>query len=306
MAKRRSAFGILIVFTLIATGIFVAFLLLSLLFSPGQSWQRLAGAPIAIVKIEGGIFDSEETLKKLHDYAEDDSIKAIILRINSPGGAVSPSQEIFKQVLKVREKGKKVIVSMGTVAASGGYYIAVAGDKIIASPGTITGSIGVIMQSFGLHDLMKTLQIEPRTIKTGDYKAVGNPFEKMTDKEKEFLKELAYNLYHQFLNDVAEQRQIPQEQVKELAQGKIYSGEQAKKLKLIDDLGNLYDAIELAKSEAGLPKDAKVIWPRKPSFLEKLLSEDSMASTFQSIYFKLGARHLPVWFFDQANHMFIH
>jgi protease-4 len=249
----------------------------------------------------GAIFDSEETLRELQEDADDDDIKAVVLRIDSPGGAVGPSQEIFRQVLKLKQAGKKVVVSMGTVAASGGYYIASAADKIVASPGTITGSIGVIMENFGVADLAKFLLVEPRVIKSGKLKDVGNPFRPMTEDEKAFLQNLADDMYAQFTGDVAEQRKIPLEKLREIAEGKVYSGSQAKALGLVDELGNLYDAIDLAKKMAGLPKKAGVLWPRKPGALESFFGNEAEGrSVLNRIVTQWGAS-LPLWFFVGAR-----
>jgi protease-4 len=234
-------------------------------------------------------------LKELQKYEDDDDIKVLVLRINSPGGAIGPSQEIYRQVIKFRESGKKVVVSMGTVAASGGYYIASAADKIVASPGTVTGSIGVIMQSFGVKELTALLKVEPRIIKSGKLKDAGSPFRDMTPEEQKYLQALSDNMYDQFVKDIAKERKMPIEKVRELAEGIIYSGEQAKEVGLVDELGNYFDAIELARELAGLPKDAKVKWPRKPSPFEEFFSETSSARSLQNLFLKLETQYLPLW-----------
>lgn len=253
--------------------------------------------PIRVVKIEGGIFGSEETLKEMEEIIENDEIKAVVLRIDSPGGEVASSQEIYEEVLKLK-KNKKVIVSMGTVAASGGYYIACAAHKIVASRGTITGSIGVIMESFGLQNLMQKLAVENRTIKSGHFKDTGSPFRDMTDEEKVYFQQLSDDMYRQFLTAVSTTRNIPMEKMESIAQGKIYSGEQAKELGLIDAFGNLYDAIDLAKAEANLPKDSKVEWPHEPTPFEKFFEDDSAKSLLGSIgqlKQKYLLQSLPLW-----------
>lgn len=264
-----------------------------MLFSSEES--SFLSAPVAVVAIEGGIFESDKTLKELQKYEEDDEVKVLVLRINSPGGAIAPSQEIYRQVIKFRESGKKVVVSMGTVAASGGYYIASAADKIVASPGSITGSIGVIMQSFGVKDLAYALKVEPRVIKSGKLKDAGSPFRDLTPEEHAYLQALSDNMYDQFVGDIAKERKMSVEKVRELAEGKIYSGEQAKEAGLVDVLGNYFDAIELAREVAGLPEDAKVKWPRKPSPFEEFFSETSSARSLQNLFLKLGTGYLPLW-----------
>lgn len=266
----------------------------------GEHEFSFAKAPIVLVKIEGGIFDSEKTLKDLEACLHDRNVKALVVRIDSPGGAVAPSQEIFAELIKLKKAGKKIVVSMGTVAASGGYYIASAADKIVANPGTITGSIGVVMESFGLQDLAQILHVEPRLIKSGKMKDVGNPFRQMTDEEKIFLQKLSDNMYDQFLNDVSEQRQIPLEKLKVLAEGTIYSGQQAHELNLVDALGNVYDAIDLARREAGLPENAEVRWPAKPSVLENFFSANSENASLQNLLLKLKTRQWPVLLLPQG------
>ena len=258
-----------------------------LVFIVVAGWDGGFGTkPVRVVKIEGPIFDALETLKKLDEIAKDDEVKAVVLRIDSPGGEVGSSQEIYEEVLKLK-KHKVVIVSMGNVAASGGYYIACAGQKVLTSKGTVTGSIGVIMESVGVQDLLGKLSVENRTIKSGAYKDAGSPFRAMTAGEKVYLQNLSDNLYHQFLSDVSKARNIPMEKMEEIAQGKIYSGEQAKELGLVDDYGNLYDAIALAKQTAHLPDDAKVEFPKEPGAIETFFGgEDakSLISTFAQKY----------------------
>ena len=220
---------------------------------------------VAVIKIEGPIFDSIPVLKELRFYQENDAVKALVLRIDSPGGAVAPSQEIFEEVKKFK-KDKIVVVSMGTLAASGGYYIASAAHKIVASPGTVTGSIGVIMETMGVGEVLKTLKLESRVIKSGEYKDIGSPLRGVEPKEKAYLQAMLDNMYHQFVEAVSEQRKIPLETMKGLAEGKIYTGQQALEVGLVDQLGTLYDAIDEAKKMAHLSEDAGVIWPREERF----------------------------------------
>ena len=169
----------------------------------------------------------------------------MVLRINSPGGAVGPSQEILREVEKVKKK-KKIVASLGTVAASGGYYIACGADLIMANKGTATGSIGVIMQFTNVEALTKKVGLDFFTLKSGRYKDVGSPFRSMTPEEREYMQHLLDNIYQQFLSDVARNRKIPLEKLKSLAEGKVYTGEEAKQVGLVDEFGNLPDAIERA------------------------------------------------------------
>lgn len=258
---------------------------------------RFSKEPVAVYKIEGPIFNSLDTLRDLEDLHSDDHIKVIVLRLDSPGGAVGPSQEIYEQILKIK-KDKKVIVSMGTLAASGAYYIACASDKIVASSGTITGSIGVIMESIGLQDLAKTVQVETRVIKSGAYKDVGSPFRAMTESERVYLQNLTDNMYEQFVKAVSDNRKIPIEKMHELAQGRIYSGQQALEVGLVDQLGNIYDAIDLAKTLAGLPQSVEVRWPKEPTAFEKFFDGEKAQSLFQGFLQKMALQAMPLWYTD--------
>lgn len=287
--------GCLIAFFSVIGACFLLFLIGIIAVMAGGSTVDFSPAPVVVVKLEGPIFNVDDILKELHDYGTNKDVKAVVLRINSPGGAVAPSQDVYLEVLKLKDAGKKVIVSMGTVAASGGYYIAAAADKIVANTGTITGSIGVIMESFGLQNVLQTLQVQPRTIKSGKFKDTGNPFREMNDEERAYLQTLSDNMYQIFVSDVAKARKMDVAKVEELAQGRIYTGSQAKELGLVDSLGNVYDAIELAKTEAGLPKDAQVKWPKEPSPFEALFGEKAMLHYVNKIFLFAELQNWPQW-----------
>ena len=243
--------------------------------------------PVVVVQIEDTIMESLDVLKELEDLRTDDDVKAVVLRLDSPGGAVAPSQEIYQQVLKLKKSGKIIVVSMGTVAASGAYYIGCAADKIVANPGTITGSIGVIMESVGLQELVKKFALESRVIKSGPFKDAGNPFRDMTETERTYFQDIVNNMYEQFLTAVSENRKIAMDKLRTLAQGKVYTGLQAKEFGLVDELGNIYDAIDLAKKLANLSDDAGVRWPREPSAWEKIWKGDE-AGALTRLLFKGG------------------
>lgn len=291
-----------IIFSVIFVSLTIAFLgfvFLAVVFLASDSKSAVFSfGDIAVVKIEGPIFESMDTLRELERYGSNKSIKAIVIRIDSPGGAVAPSQEIFEEVKKLK-KDKKVVVSMGTVAASGAYYIASAADKIFASPGTITGSIGVIMESFGLQELARWALVESRIIKSGEYKDAGSPFREMTDKEKAYLQDILNNMYHQFKSAVSKQRGISMEKMDEIAEGKLYTGEMAVKAGLIDGLGTLYDALDEAKKLAGLPKDARIIWPRDEKFPYNIFSSaKKWAGSIDNFTKKyLYGLSFPVWLY---------
>jgi protease-4 len=232
------------------------------------------GEKVAIIEIRGVIIDPQPVVEKLVKLRKNEKVKAIVLRIDSPGGAVGPAQEIYAEVRKA-QKEKKVLVSVGSVAASGGYYIACGADKIMANPGSITGSIGVIVESLNVEELLNKLGLKSVVVKSGKVKDMGSPFRPMTDEEKKLLQGVLDSVHEQFIRAVAEGRNLPLEKVRELADGRIFSGEQARALGLVDELGNFEDAIALAAKLAGIKGEPEVIYPEKKRFsiLDLLLQE---------------------------------
>jgi protease-4 len=216
------------------------------------------GSRLALIRIEGPIIDSKGATDEIKEYTKDKSIKAIVLRIDSPGGAVAPSQEIYEEVKKAVAQ-KKVIVSMGSVAASGGYYIAAPATKIIANPGTLTGSIGVIMEIPNIEGLMNKIGIKTEVIKSGRHKDIASAFRTMGKEEREILQGVMDNVHEQFMKAVAEGRKIKMEEVRKIADGRIFTGEQAKTNGLVDDLGTLEDAIKTAATLAGIKEEPVVV-----------------------------------------------
>ena len=237
------------------------------------------GEKIAVVKIEGVILDSKDIIEELREHRENKSVKAIMLRIDSPGGAVAPSQEIYTEVLNIRDEGKKKIVtSMGSVAASGGYYIASASDRIVANPGSVTGSIGVILELANVSGLMKKVGVESVVIKSGKFKDVGSLFRTMTAEERELLQGVIDDTYDQFVDAVAAGRGINKEDLLPIADGRVFTGRQAKKLGLVDDLGSMQDAIKITADIAGIKGEPDIIQKKKKfSVLERLLKNSSLA-----------------------------
>ena len=217
---------------------------------------------IGVIHIEGTISDPEPVLSQLVEFRDDRKIKAIILRINSPGGGVGASQEIYSEVKKTN-RTKKVIVSLGGTAASGGYYIASAGDKIVASPGTLTGSIGVIMEFIQIQELFKKIGVNLEVLKSGEYKDIGSPYRELTEKDKDLLIDLISDIQEQFIDAVAKGRNMPAEKVREIADGRILTGAMAKDLGLVDQLGNFQDAVDLAKNMAGIKGEVDLVLPKK-------------------------------------------
>ena len=245
---------------------------------------------VAIIRIEGVILDAQSTISELKQYSENPLVKAIVLRIDSPGGGVVPSQEIHDAVKRVKNKSNKaVIASMGTVAASGGYYIAAATDRIIANPGTLTGSIGVIMEMANFEGLMKKVGVEGVVIKSGRFKDVGSPVRKMSDEERKLLQSVMDDVHQQFIQAVADGRSLEVSDVEPLADGRIYTGRQAKEARLVDELGDLDDAIHIAADIAGMEGEPKVVEPRK-RFSFRDIIESRWSSVFPKLEFDTGVK----------------
>ncbi|TLY18646.1 MAG: signal peptide peptidase SppA [Nitrospirae bacterium] len=258
--KRRPVRTALTIVALIGIG-FIALSLLGNFLSEG-GW--IGGDKVAVIRIEGIILDSRETIEELRHYRDNPSVKAIVLRIDSPGGAVVPSQEIFAEVRKTKAEGKiKVVTSMGNVAASGGYYIAAATDRIVANPGTLTGSIGVIMELANVKGLLEKFGVQSVVIKSGRHKDMASPFRAMTPEDRALLQTVLDDVHAQFIDAVATGRSLQLEQVKTLADGRIFTGKQAQTVNLVDELGDLHDAIQLAARLVGISGEPRVIETHK-------------------------------------------
>ena len=228
---------------------------------------------IALIRVEGVILDAQQTVGDLKKFAETPTVKAIVLRIDSPGGGVVPSHEIYDAVKRVRHRhNKMVIASMGTVAASGGYYVAVATDRIVANPGTLTGSIGVIMELANLQGLLKKIGVENVVVKSGRYKDIGSPFRAMSQEDRRILQTVMDDVHGQFIEAVAEGRSLELAEVRPMADGRIFTGRQAKDARLVDELGDLHDAIRLAAELVGIEGDPKVVEPKRRFSIRDLLA----------------------------------
>jgi len=244
------------------------------------------GARVGIVEARGTIgdlqngVDADKTVKQLKKYEKDDDIKAIVLRVDSPGGAVAPSQEIYDAVRRIKAK-KKIVVSMGNLAASGGYYISAPADRIYAEPGTLTGSIGVIFMHFNVRGLLDVVKVEETTLKTGKYKDTLSPFRPLQDTDREEIQAISDDIYGQFVKAVADGRGLPEAKVRELAEGRIYTGRRAKELKLVDELGGVDDAVASAWQLAGQSGEPKVQYPSKE---HELSLRDLMRGAFQGAF----------------------
>jgi len=277
-------------------GLLVLFLVVVLFFALLAVVARLdsvalpAGGKVAVLPVTGIITDAEPYIEQLRKFAKDDSVKAIVLRINSPGGGVGPSQELYEEVRKLRGK-KPVVASMGAVAASGGYYIACGAQKIYANPGTITGSIGVLMQFVNVQDLIEKIGVRGMVVKSGAFKDMGSPIRRMTPEERRLLQAVIDNVHGQFVEAVAAGRGLDGRRVAAMADGRIFSGEQAKELGLVDALGNLQDAVAEAGRMAKIEGEPRVVTPPKKRLSILELLRDEAASIIER---SLGEQRLRI------------
>ena len=231
-----------------------------------------SGDKIAIVELNDVIVSSDKIVEQIKRFREDKSIKAIVLRINTPGGGVAASQEIYEEVKKTRDSGKIIVVSMGAIAASGGYYIAVGSSLIVSNPGTLTGSIGVIAQFISIKDLADKLGINQTTIKSGNLKDAGNPFRQMNDSDKAYFQDVVDNSFGQFLDVVSKERKMDKETLLKYANGRVFTGLQAKEYGLVDSLGTFEDAIRITSKMAGIEGEPRIVREKKKfSFFEEML-----------------------------------
>ncbi len=279
------------VFSFICFGAFAFLLFVFSLLRPDFSDPN---GDIAIVEVKGPIFDSEAINEKLEKFRKAPSVKAVVLRVDSPGGAVGPSQEIYSEVKRLAAE-KKVVVSMGAVAASGGYYLSIPATKILANPGTLTGSIGVLIEHIEVDELLKWAKISAETITAGEMKDAGSLFRKMKPEERAYFDEILKNMHQQFRLALSEGRKIPMDEVEKIADGRVYTGEQALALKLVDQLGDLQDAILVAKDLAGIVGEPKLIKPEKPHHWFDLLGGDLSEEKFRGVFSSLGGYRALYW-----------
>lgn len=251
--------------------LFVVFLSLAYMAMRGDTRSSSTGGPkIGVVELTGQIGDPDRGIEghreaeQIRKLAGDDSIRALVVRIDSPGGSVAPSQELWAEILRVRnEEEKPVVCSMGNLAASGAYYIAVACDSIVANPGTLTGSIGVITQIFEARELVEAAKLVPHTMTTGVYKDAGNPMREFTQVDEAYFEQLLQNIHQQFIEAVASGRNMELERVRPLADGRVFTGLQAKEFGLVDELGNFRDAVLLAMQLAEVEGEPDLVYPER-------------------------------------------
>jgi protease-4 len=258
------------------------------------------GDNIALLRVEGPILDVDWYIEQVGELMNNEGIKGVVLRIDSPGGAVAPTQELYAEILRLGEK-KPVVTSMGTVAASGGYYLSCATDWIVSNPGTITGSVGVIMEFTNLQELFKKVGVTSRTIKSGKFKDTGNPMRPMTEEEQQLLQAMIMDTYEQFLEAVLEGRPVQEESVRPYLDGRILTGRQAYEIGLVDQLGNINAAIEKVAEMAGLPEVPDAIYePRRerPGLFSLLFGDGAaraLTSLAESVSDQSSDRRLQLW-----------
>ncbi|RMF86034.1 MAG: signal peptide peptidase SppA [Nitrospinota bacterium] len=248
----------LVTFGILGLSFFLFAFFLTLWEGKDTVWSEGKGR-IGLIPITGPLIDARPIIKQLQRFSRDSSIKAIVLRIDSPGGGVVPSQELYREIRRTREQGKRVVASLGDVAASGGYYVAVAAETIFANPGTITGSIGVILHLSNVEALLEKVGLKFEVMKSGRYKDLGSPFRALDESERQILQALLEDVHAQFVEAVAEGRQLTVDRVRELADGRIFSGRQALELGLVDRLGSLRDAILATAKSVGIPGEPRVV-----------------------------------------------
>jgi protease-4 len=267
--------------------------------SRGEGGPALFGPRVAIVELEGVIIEVDDIVRELKAHRENPSVRAVVMRINSPGGVVAPTQELHTAIQRLREAGKPVVASMGSVAASGGYYVAVACDQIYANPGTLTGSIGVIMQLPNLEQLMRKVGVDYVVVKAGQFKDVGNIARAMTPDERRVMQALLDDVHAQFIGAVAAGRKLPREDVVRFADGRVFSGTQAKELKMVDTLGGLEDAVLAAARLAGIQGTPNVIQPRRRfSIMDMLRSQFGASAAGILLRPTLPAFKTPLYLMD--------
>ena len=255
--KKRGILTLLVIFGGLFLGLMVFIGVLVAAFSPDGFGGP--GDRIGVVEVDGAIMESKQIIDNLRRFEDDDTVRGVVVRVNSPGGAVAPSQEIFYAVRRLKQK-KPVVISMGTTAASGGYYVACGADVIFANPGTITGSIGVITQFFNVQGLVERFDMEVNTVTSGEYKDSGSPFRPFSPEDEAYFANMVDDIHRQFVEDVADCREMGLDEAAEIADGRIFTGRQAKDLNLVDYLGSLQDAIDYVAEQVGL-EDPPVVYP---------------------------------------------
>ncbi|MFA5179827.1 MAG: signal peptide peptidase SppA [Syntrophales bacterium] len=265
---------------------FVLLIMMAMVFSAvvfsvsaisGKRKSLLASEKVGVVTVAGVITDALETVQQLEDLGKDDSVRAVVVRIDTPGGAVAPSQEIYGAVRELKKK-KKVVASIGSIGASGGYLIACAADRTVANPGSITGSISTVMHLLNAEGLLSKIGLKPSVIKSGKYKDIGSPSREITAEEKALLQSVIDDMNDHFIDTIAADRKMPREKVKAIADGRIFSGRQAMQAGLVDELGDMNHAIVLAGSMSGMKGRPEAIYSGKKKSYWDVLFKNSLSA----------------------------
>jgi protease IV len=265
---------------------FVLLILMAMVFSAvvfsvsalsGKRKSLLASEKVGVVTVEGVITDARETVQQLEELAKDDSVHAVVLRIETPGGAVAPSQEIYGAVRELKKK-KKVVASIGSIGASGGYLIACAADRIVANPGSITGSISAVMHLLNAEGLLSKIGLKPSVIKSGKYKDIGSPSREITPEERALLQAVIDDMNDHFMDTIAADRKMSREKVKIIADGRIFSGRQARQAGLVDELGDMNHAIVLAGTMSGMKEKPEAVYSGKKKSYWDVLFKNSLSA----------------------------
>jgi len=276
MAKKGDwAVGVIIGISFLLVGALFILMVIGLAGQRGTINLPSWGGKIALVEVKGVINDPHPIVRQIRLYRKDDSVLGMVLRINSPGGGVSAAQEIYEELRRFKERGKGLVASMGSLAASGGYYIACAADSIMANPGSITGSIGVIYESPNAQELLRKIGLSFEVVKSGKHKDIGSPSRPLTPEERRILQSVIDDAYDQFVKAVCEGRKLEEGEVRKIADGRIFTGNQAQKLGLVDCLGDYQDAILMAARMNGIRGEPKTIKLRrkKPSIFDLLIGK---------------------------------
>ena len=266
---RKSTIALIIVLVVLSYVIFGSILISWLIRS--QPKLPTFSKNLALIEVEGIIADPRVVVRQIKKYSKNPAVAALVLRIDSPGGVVSATQEIYEEIKRAKEREKKIIVSMGSIAASGGYYIATPADIIVANPGSVTGSIGVKMELPILERLFKKIGINFEVIKSKEHKDIGSPFRQMTPRERALLQDVVNSAYEQFISVIVENRKLPEATVRSIADGRILTGEQAIEFGLVDTLGSLEDALRIAANMVGIKGEPRVMRERKRIRITDLL-----------------------------------
>ncbi len=281
--KKSTAWFLAIIGILLFLGVGAMLFFYVLFVSPSEEEEVSygTGGKVAVVELEGVIVSSEDVVRQLKKFGDDNSVKAILLHVDSPGGGVAASQEMYEEVKKVRGR-KPVVVSMGSVAASGGYYVSCGASRVVANRGTLTGSIGVISEFLRFDPLLDKVGVNVNTIKSGKLKDAGSPYRKMTDEDRKYFQDLMDDVHHQFISVVEHERKLGHDAVVGLADGRAFTGEQALSLGLVDTIGTFEDAVSIAASLAGIKGKPAIVRERKhkPTFYDVLFGQSKLSDVF--------------------------